>query len=186
MKVSLVVNEGVHKGKFIPITLSQFLIGRDPQCHLRPASPIVSKRHCLLSLRDGKVFVRDLNSTNGTRVNKKRVKGERELHHDDCLQIGVISFIVRLETGAPVDKPIAVLPGKKPAEGVEDESAAALLLEDGKDVPAGSTVFNVPTSGETTPPPNGSNPPPKKETKGSSTIDAAKALLEKYRRRERT
>jgi hypothetical protein len=49
MKLSLVVlTPGKMEGKSIPITLSQFLIGRDPQCHLRPASALVSKRHCAL------------------------------------------------------------------------------------------------------------------------------------------
>src|SRR4051794_14148341 len=35
MKLSLeVLTPGKGEGKIIPITLSQFLIGRDPQCHL--------------------------------------------------------------------------------------------------------------------------------------------------------
>ena len=39
MKLSLVVlTAGKQEGKVLPIGLQQFLIGRDPQCHLRPAS----------------------------------------------------------------------------------------------------------------------------------------------------
>ena len=38
MKVNLVVATGVHQGKVIPILGTEFLIGRDPQCQLRPAS----------------------------------------------------------------------------------------------------------------------------------------------------
>ena len=52
MKLSLVVvSEGKLKGQSLPITLSQFLIGRDSQCHLRPNSPAISKRHCALRKR---------------------------------------------------------------------------------------------------------------------------------------
>ncbi len=74
MKLSLIVlSEGKSKGQTIPIKLSQFLIGRDPQCQLRPASPIISKRHCAVIIKDDKVVVRDFNSTNGTFVNEEPV-----------------------------------------------------------------------------------------------------------------
>ena len=77
MKVSLVVmSDGKAKGQAIPVTLPQFVIGRDPQCQLRPASPVISKRHCALLVRGEQVFVRDFESTNGTFVNDQPVKGE--------------------------------------------------------------------------------------------------------------
>ncbi len=69
MKLRLVVVGGVHDGKAIPITVPQFVIGRDPQCQLRPASPAISKRHCAVLVRGTQVFVRDFGSTNGTFVN---------------------------------------------------------------------------------------------------------------------
>ena len=69
MKVSLVVASGAHEGKVIPLTGAQFLIGRDQQCNLRPASPAISKLHCAVLIRDGKVHVKDFGSTNGTLVN---------------------------------------------------------------------------------------------------------------------
>src|SRR6266700_4837156 len=84
MKVGLeVLTAGKSEGKVIPITLSQFVIGRDPQCHLRPASALISKRHCAVIQRDGKAFIRDFGSTNGTFVNDEPVQGERELNHGD-------------------------------------------------------------------------------------------------------
>src|SRR5206468_555445 len=65
MKLSLVVlSEGKAQGHTIPITLPQFIIGRDPQCQLRPPSPMISKRHCALLIKGGKAFVRDFGSTN--------------------------------------------------------------------------------------------------------------------------
>ena len=60
MKLSLVVlTPGKQEGKALEVKLAQFVIGRDPQCHLRPASPMISKRHCALIQRDNKVFLRD-------------------------------------------------------------------------------------------------------------------------------
>src|SRR5437588_1162050 len=113
MKLSLVVRSaGKLEGQTLEIKLAQFLIGRDPQCHLRPASPMISKRHCAIIQRDGKVFIRDFDSTNGTLVNDQPVKGEIELHHDDQLKVGPLLFAVRLEASAPVNRPTPAPPTK--------------------------------------------------------------------------
>src|SRR5262245_30014868 len=119
MKLSLVVlTPGKTEGKVIPIALSQFVIGRDPQCHLRPASAVISKRHCALLVKDGKVFVRDFESTNGTFVNDQPVKGEAELKHDDRLKVGPLVFVVRVEaaTPAPVNRPTPPPAVKRPTQ----------------------------------------------------------------------
>ncbi|QDU18290.1 FHA domain-containing protein [Urbifossiella limnaea] len=98
MKVSLVVASGVHQGKAIPIVGAQFVIGRDPACQLRPASQAVSKQHCAVLVRDGKVFVRDMGSTNGTQLNDATLKGEeREVRPNDNLRVGPLDFTVRIE-----------------------------------------------------------------------------------------
>ena len=105
MKLSLVVKAtGPQEGKVLPISLSQFVIGRDPQCHLRPASPMISKRHCALVQRDGKVFIQDFGSTNGTSVNDQPVKDEIELHNSDRLKIGPLHFEVRIVQDAAAVK----------------------------------------------------------------------------------
>jgi predicted component of type VI protein secretion system len=117
MKLSLeVMTDGKQKGKLLPIGLPQFLIGRDPQCQLRPASQSISKRHCALLQREGRVFVRDFDSTNGTFVNDQPVKGEVELHDGDRLRIGPILFTVHFEAGAPVNKPTPPPPTKNAAK----------------------------------------------------------------------
>jgi pSer/pThr/pTyr-binding forkhead associated (FHA) protein len=103
MKFSLLVlTAGKQEGKLLEIKLPQFLVGRDPQCHLRPASALISKRHCVLIQREEKAFIRDFDSTNGTFVNDEQVKGERELKNGDHLKIGPIEFTVKLEAGAGV------------------------------------------------------------------------------------
>ncbi|HEY7426149.1 MAG TPA: FHA domain-containing protein [Gemmataceae bacterium] len=113
MKLNLVVQTpGPNQGKVLEIKLSQFVVGRDPQCHLRPASPMISKRHCALLQREGKVFLRDFDSTNGTFVNNEPVKGEIELHHGDQLKIGPLLFEVRVEASAPVNRPTPPPPTK--------------------------------------------------------------------------
>jgi pSer/pThr/pTyr-binding forkhead associated (FHA) protein len=174
MKLSLLVmTPGKQQGKSLDIKTPQFLVGRDPQCQLRPASPLISKRHCAILIREGKAFIRDFDSTNGTFVNGDPVKGERELHHDDQLKIGPIEFTVRMDlvatpvnkaTPAPATKPAARTPApttkddtpapvSKPAAASAEEDALMMLL-DGDDssagglsseggVPEGSTVMDL-------------------------------------------
>lgn len=100
MKLSLVVSQGNPAGKEIPIRQPQFLIGRDPECQLRPASPLVSKRHCAILVRDEKVFVRDFGSTNGTLVNAKPLKGEIEVTNGDELKFGPLTFRFKVQADA--------------------------------------------------------------------------------------
>src|SRR6516165_8272512 len=143
MKLSLVVlTPGKSEGKVIPVALSQFVIGRDPQCHLRPASAVISKRHCAILVRDGKIFLRDFDSTNGTFVNDQPVKGEVEVKHDDRLKVGPLLFGLRVEatTPPPVNRPTPPPAAKPPAppEAGDDESIAAMLLSLQDDSTAGS------------------------------------------------
>jgi predicted component of type VI protein secretion system len=135
MKLSLYVLQGTAQGKTIPIGVPQFIIGRDPKCHLRPASPMISKRHCALLIREGKVYIRDFQSTNGSVVNGERVQIERELRDKDKLTLGPLAFEVRIQrpTPAPVDKPTP-LPESKPAPAKaatvdEDQAIADMLLD---------------------------------------------------------
>jgi predicted component of type VI protein secretion system len=113
MKLSLVVlTPGANQGKVLEIKLSQFVVGRDPQCHLRPASPMISKRHCAVLQREGKAYVHDFNSTNGTFLNNEQVTGEMELHNGDQLKIGPLLFTVMIEAGTPVNRPTPPPPTK--------------------------------------------------------------------------
>jgi pSer/pThr/pTyr-binding forkhead associated (FHA) protein len=93
-----VLTAGKSEGKVIPVPAPEFVIGRDPQCHLRPASPIVSKRHCALLIRGGKAFVRDFNSTNGTFVNRSRIEPgqKRPLKVNDVIQIGTVQMRLKV------------------------------------------------------------------------------------------
>lgn len=101
MKVSLLIVSGPHQGEAVPVTVSPFLIGRDASCHLRPATSVVSKKHCGIILRDEKVFIADYGSTNGTLVGDLVLrKSETEVEDGVSVTVaryGPLEFKVQIE-----------------------------------------------------------------------------------------
>ena len=64
-------------------------IGRAPGCSVPLADDTyVSQLHARIYVRDGKPFVEDLGSTNGTFLNRDRLSKTMPLHRGDKLQIG--------------------------------------------------------------------------------------------------
>ncbi|HEV3145267.1 MAG TPA: FHA domain-containing protein [Gemmataceae bacterium] len=134
MKLSLVVAQGIHQGKVIPIPVAQFIIGRDEGCQLRPASQAISKRHCAVLARGGRVFVRDFGSTNGTFVNDAQVTGEQEIKDGDQLKVGPLEFKVRIDKSSGSLAPSRLEP--KPAKTAAGAETPAPSAETKADVPA--------------------------------------------------
>ena len=145
MKLCLVVAQGVHTGKTIPVTSADFIIGRDPQCQLRPASPAVSKQHCGISVREDKVFVRDCGSTNGTFLNGEQIAGEREAKSGDRLRVGPLEFDLKFEAGASVvAKPAATPMIAKPASASKKAAVGSASARATDTVPEGGTIVLEP------------------------------------------
>jgi pSer/pThr/pTyr-binding forkhead associated (FHA) protein len=241
MKLSLVVTQGTQAGKGIPITKAEFIIGRDAQCNLRPASQHVSKKHCALRTKGDRVFVEDFGSTNGTFINDEQLKGERELRDGDRLRIGPLDFIVKLEgaadkpthveketvapqpvktPGAPARAPAPAAAAPKPAapapakpapaakggadagEHLDEDAIGSMLLSlsddkegeqlsDSDSFASGSTLMQVLKPEEMEQLQNATDKTPYRpkasnQGTGANTSQAAKAILEKYRRRPKT
>ncbi len=69
-------------------------IGRDPLNDMQLISPLVSREHCEVFERDGKVWIRDQPSANGTYVNYKRIWEVTELKSGDILKLAFTEFEV--------------------------------------------------------------------------------------------
>jgi pSer/pThr/pTyr-binding forkhead associated (FHA) protein len=70
------------------LPIGRYEIGRDTACHIQLRELEVSRRHCLLLVREEGVSVSDLNSRHGTYLEGQRVTSERRLRHGDVLFIG--------------------------------------------------------------------------------------------------
>jgi pSer/pThr/pTyr-binding forkhead associated (FHA) protein len=141
------------EGLRIPIDRLPFLVGRDPLCHLRPASLMVSQHHCAIWSRNSELWVRDLGSTNGTYLNGHALTGEGTAQNGDQLKIGPLVFDVCIEGTPTVSQPTPPPFNKNLIRGVDPEHDAAILLLFGDDasspiekpeqldsVPTGKTV----------------------------------------------
>lgn len=124
MQIKLRVLQGSHEGKEIDVAVEKFLIGRSDSCQLRPKSESVSRKHCIIVLRDGKVLIQDLKSRNGTFVNEKRLPSDRAkvLRAGDHLRVGKLQFELVIEHGLKSAK-------RPEVSGVDD--AAARMVQAG-------------------------------------------------------
>lgn len=88
-------------GKPIDIVNDITLVGRKRGlCDLIIDRGSVSKLHCLIVKTDGLLFIRDLGSTNGTKVNGQRVTRGALLPNDELAFAGA-KFRVHLGPGEP-------------------------------------------------------------------------------------
>lgn len=101
MQLHLRVANGAHEGKLIAVKHDKFLIGRSDDCHLRPKSDSISRRHCAIIHKGGKILLVDLKSRNGTEVNGKKLDPSRAkiLKDGDHLKIGKLEFVAVMEAG---------------------------------------------------------------------------------------
>jgi len=95
MRAQLVPVEG---GSPIDLTKDLTLVGRKECCDVRLDHKSVSKVHCVLTKSDGLLFLRDLGSTNGTKVNGKRVR-RAALQPNDVLYVAGFNFRVVIGNG---------------------------------------------------------------------------------------
>jgi predicted component of type VI protein secretion system len=106
------------------------LVGRKEDCDLRLDHKSVSKMHCVIVKTDGLLLVRDLGSTNGTRVNGQRVRRAALLPNDQ-LTIANFKFRVYLGPDAPGAVPAAapVLRPEEHTQALEAREVAHLLRQ---------------------------------------------------------
>jgi predicted component of type VI protein secretion system len=93
MRAQLVPLEG---GTPIEIVKDMTLVGRKDDCDLRLEHKSVSKMHCVIVKTDGLLLLRDLGSTNGTRVNGQRVRRAALLPND---QVSIANYKFRVSLG---------------------------------------------------------------------------------------
>jgi len=130
MDVSLIYFKDNGERKDFPLKQGKTIIGRKETCDYRIPLNEVSREHCQFELSDKGVAVRDLNSSNGTYVNNKRI-AEVKLKPGDHVVVGPVVFTVQIDGFPPDPKPVKVRLeslGKKPT--AEQAVDAALQIDE--------------------------------------------------------
>jgi DNA-binding winged helix-turn-helix (wHTH) protein len=71
------------------------LIGRDPRCAVWVDASGVSRRHARIVVADGEATIEDLESSNGTYVGGRRLKGRRALSDRESIELGSATLTFR-------------------------------------------------------------------------------------------
>ncbi|MFO8035076.1 MAG: FHA domain-containing protein [Anaerolineales bacterium] len=82
------VIKGYEVGKTYPLTEDEITIGRSEDNDITILVPEVSRRHAILTKQDEGYLLRDVGSTNGTFVDRKRVGGKYLLNPGDTVMLG--------------------------------------------------------------------------------------------------
>ncbi len=81
------------RGKVFELNKEQVTCGRVDDRDICIKDPTISSNHCLFFKRGEAFVIRDLGSTNGTRVNNIPITGEQDLVNSDILQLGGIEIL---------------------------------------------------------------------------------------------
>jgi hypothetical protein len=114
----LVIEDEAGTRSTVPFTAEEIVVGREEGVTFRVPDRNVSRRHARFVLCSGAVFVEDLGSLTGTRVNGERLTARRKLREGDLVQISdydlaVVSDAAALSQspeGAPPPPPLPARP----------------------------------------------------------------------------
>ena len=127
----LEIVEGAGAGRQYPLDAA-VEIGRDRRIALPLDDEHVSRRHARVTPEDGRAWVEDLGSTNGTFVNEEPIHAPRALVASDRVRVGVT--VLELRSARQIaERPSAVRPApllppvpEEVLEPVPDEQLAAV------------------------------------------------------------
>lgn len=113
--MKLVIEDEAGTRSIVPFAGEPIVVGRALEgVTFRLADRNVSRRHARFVAQNGAVFVEDLGSLTGTRLNGERIAGRRRLREGDLVQIGDYDLAVLSElpasTGAGAPPPLPLPP----------------------------------------------------------------------------
>lgn len=96
--VCLIVTAGPLQGhKYLAKTDSSLLIGRSDEANIRIGyDEFCSRKHAVVFWEKDVCYIQDLNSTNGTLVNEKRIEGKSVLNNHDIISLGQTELVVSI------------------------------------------------------------------------------------------
>ncbi len=115
-----------------------WIVGARDTCDIVIDEPTVSGEHCRLEFDDGRVFIEDLQSTNGTFINGERIYKRKQIHPDALVTLGRnVTMPMPSQLSGPKHPPESAKASS--AKGEEDDAPfpATLMIAGG----VGATIL---------------------------------------------
>ena len=162
LDAKLIVVGGDAKSAEVKLKLPT-VIGRGKEAGLTVPHALVSRRHTEVFEKEGRLFVKDLGSLNGTFVNNNKIEGEQPLEPNQLLTLGNITFravyqVKGVVAGAPDSETISfdevkteVVPEQKaeppkPSTPCEPKSEAQPIADIDETIPVDSLIAKAAAS----------------------------------------
>lgn len=158
----LKVIKGTAAGQLLALTGERTIMGRHPSCQIVLDNGSVSRQHAQIIDSDGRFFVDDLHSRNGTQVNGTSIRGRTELRDGDEVQVCDYGFQFMFQAERPV-----VAPGPGRSSGRKSVVPLVAGLRE--------TVDDEDDGNDGDPPPTGEQPVVPQTSDSSSVIAALEA-----------
>lgn len=135
--MKLVIEDGSGTRSTVPFATDEITVGRAAEgLTFRLGERNVSRRHARFAQAGGTVWVEDLGSRTGTRVNGERITSRRKLRPGDLVQIGDYDVAVLPDEGAEMPGAPPPLPAT-PLQHVAAPPALAAALPASGPLPGG-------------------------------------------------
>ena len=140
----LIIEDDEGKTTVVPLIRDEITIGRKEGNTIRLTERNVSRRHAKLLKSNGTVYIEDVNSYNGIKVNGDRINGRAPVNEGDRIQIGDYQLALKLDKQQQA--------GGSPTQPIVDEKTTPFIKENGAAPTAmldmAPTVQNPIVSGE--------------------------------------
>jgi pSer/pThr/pTyr-binding forkhead associated (FHA) protein len=129
----LIIEDDEGKTTVVPLIRDEITIGRKEGNTIRLTERNVSRRHAKLLKQNGTVFIEDLTSYNGIKVNGDRIAGRASVNEGDRIQIGDYQLALKLDkaTSAGVAPTVPTMPSAAPTAEMGEQKTTPFLKENG-------------------------------------------------------
>src|SRR5690349_1030634 len=81
------------------VSLGEHVIGRGIDAEIRIETPLISRAHCRLTVKERECIIEDLGSSNGTFVGGEKIAGAKVLRPGEKIQLGPATVEIRAMPG---------------------------------------------------------------------------------------
>src|SRR5579859_5929739 len=120
----LVIQDDEGKTTVVPLIRDEITIGRKEGNTIRLTERNVSRRHAKLVKQNGSVYIEDLTSYNGIKVNGDRIAGRAPVQEGDRIQIGDYQLALKLDKATQPNSPVAEVSNEKTTPFIRENGAA--------------------------------------------------------------